>query len=133
MQHFLTSQPTFYLLNNTVSYMLGLRGPQRKTKILHGQRHNPQPKIPANPATLSTFPTGTNSDFAKFVFKPDTASKHKKKPVNCVDDLGQPHRKAKYHQQIEDGKYQSLSPQTSQTAYLHPLQLKSSYPTPSSL
>jgi transcriptional regulator NrdR family protein len=44
-----------------------------------GRNATPQPRILANPTTLSTVPTGTNSNLAKFIFKPDTVSKHKNK------------------------------------------------------
>jgi len=66
----------FYLLDNTVQNMLDFIGRLRYYK---GRDENPQPKIQASPATLSTFPTGTSSDLAKFFFKPDTASNNKNK------------------------------------------------------
>jgi len=38
-----------------------------------------QPKILAKPSPLLIKLTGTNFDFAKLIFKPETASKHKNK------------------------------------------------------
>jgi hypothetical protein len=60
--------------------VLGLTtSPQWKTKILQKKRKKkpPQLKIPANPSTLSTLPTATNSDLAKLIFKLETTLKEK--------------------------------------------------------
>jgi hypothetical protein len=45
-------------------------------RLFKSKDTTPPPRILANSATLSTFPTRTDSNLAKFVFKPDTASKH---------------------------------------------------------
>jgi hypothetical protein len=41
------------------------------------EKKNPQLKIPANPSTLSTLPTATNSNLAKLIFKLETTLKQK--------------------------------------------------------
>jgi hypothetical protein len=47
-----------------------------------------QPKILAKPSILLTIPTGTNYDLAKLIFKPETATKHKK-------NIPSPHKEAR--------------------------------------
>lgn len=54
-------------------------GLNKRSRYFMGREAIPQPRILANPTTLSTVPTGTNSNLAKFIFKPDTVSKHKNK------------------------------------------------------
>jgi hypothetical protein len=51
-----------------------------RPRYFNSKDDTPQPKILANLSTLSTFPTGTNYDLAKFVFKPDTTLNNKIKP-----------------------------------------------------
>jgi hypothetical protein len=66
--------------DNTIPNELSLvGGPQRKTEICQRQRRNLIAIMPANPSTSVTLPTEINSDLAKLTFKPETATKHKKK------------------------------------------------------
>jgi hypothetical protein len=42
-----------------------------------GKEDTLQPKMLAIPSTLMTLPTGTNSDLARLILKPESPSKHK--------------------------------------------------------
>jgi hypothetical protein len=53
------------------------KAPKERPKYFIGKEDTLQPKILARTSTLITFPTGTNSDLARLILKPETASKHK--------------------------------------------------------
>jgi hypothetical protein len=48
-----------------------------------GKEDTLQPKRLVRPSALMTLPTGTNSDLARSILKPETTSKHKNKQASC--------------------------------------------------
>jgi hypothetical protein len=70
-----------YLLNNIIPNRFALNEAAiGKPKYFIGKEKTLQPKMLAKPPTLLTLPMGgTNSDLAKLILKPETASKHKNK------------------------------------------------------
>ena len=79
IHHFPPSNKCSIISTTSFQNRLGLTAsPQRKSKILQKKREKtPQLRIPANPSTLSTLPTATNSDIAKLIFKLQTTLKQK--------------------------------------------------------
>jgi len=69
------------ILPTTSSQMdLALKGaPNERPRYLKEERKLRTPKMPAKSSTLTTSPTGTNTDLAKLIFKSEIASKNKKK------------------------------------------------------
>jgi hypothetical protein len=68
------------ILPTTSSQMnLALKGaPNKRPRYFKGREETLQPKIPAKSSILTTLPTGTSTDLARLIFKPETASKKKK-------------------------------------------------------
>jgi hypothetical protein len=70
--HLPSCQTTHNLPNNTIPYQFGIKGAHnRRLKYFKGKEDTPQPRILANPSTLLTLTTKTNSDLARLIFKPD--------------------------------------------------------------
>jgi hypothetical protein len=63
-------------------FQIGLalkEAPKGRPRYFIGKYETLQPKILAKPSTLLIKPTRTNSELAKLIFRPETASKHKNK------------------------------------------------------
>jgi hypothetical protein len=55
------------------------KAPNGRLKYFKGKEETPHPKILAKPSTLMTFLIGTNSNYARLIFKPKTTLKRKNK------------------------------------------------------